>query len=231
MRAHYLVLLFALLGSGPPQRGGTVTGRVIAVQNGKPVTRDDVYVYLEAIPKPRRRTLPGQLMDVRIVQSGKEFVPRVVVIPTGATVWFPNLENKEVHNVFSPTDPIFDLDRYGPDQKGKSHRFLDEEEFDIFCDVHPTMWAKVKVVDSPHIAKVVGGTFTFANVPPGTYKVVAWVRNSEERRSRPIVVKAGGTVALDRDLHLQVKTRSGCHDRKDGTKYDPKYGKPCPADY
>jgi plastocyanin len=236
MRAHYLVLVLVLLGADtPPPSGGTITGTVVAVKDGKPVARDDVYVYLEPAQKPRRRkSLPGDGQKREIVQKDERFVPRVLVVPAGTEVWFPNVEVKResnTHNVFSPTDPIFDLGRYGPDKKGKSHRFVDVEEFDIFCDIHPRMWAKVKAVDSAHIAPVVGGRFKLANVPPGTYKVVAWVRNSPEVRSNPVVLTAGATVALDRELHLQVKTRSGCHDRKDGTPYPAQYGKPCPEDY
>ena len=233
MRALALLLLVALLGADTPPTTGTVTGRVIAVKDGKPVARDDVYVYLEPVPRPRkRRALPGDGVKKQIVQKDKQFRPRVVVVPIGAEVWFPNAEvTSEAHNVFSPTDPIFDLGKYGPDKKGRGHRFLDADEFNIFCDVHANMWAKVKVVDSPYIANVVGGTFTIGNVAPGTYKAVAWVRNSPEVRLGDVVVTAGGTVTLPRDLHLQVRTRSGCHDRKDGTPYEGKYADACPEDY
>ena len=47
------------------------------------------------------------------------------------------------------------LGRYGPNKKGRSHKFEDAEEFDIFCDIHPEMWAKVKSVDSAYIERVV----------------------------------------------------------------------------
>ena len=231
MRARYLVLVLVLLGADTPApAGGSISGSVVAVKNGKPISRDDVYVYLEPIGRPRRGALPGAGIKREIRQVNETFTPKVLVVPVGATVAFPNYENKE-HNVFSPTDPIFDLGRYGPNKRGKSHKFEDAVEFDIFCDVHPKMWAKIKVVDSPYIAQVVAGKFTFANVPAGKYKVVAWVRNSPEVRSGEVTVTNGGTVTLDRALHLQVKTRSGCHERKDGTAYDKKdYGQ-CPDDY
>ena len=235
MRARYLVLVLALLGADAPKCGGTISGKVVAVKDGKPVSREDIYVYLAPIPQPKWTKLPGADLSAQIVQKtggsrSPEFSPKVLVVPVGTTVYFPNLERQD-HNVFSPTDPIFDLGRYGFNKTGRSQKFDLADEYDIFCDVHPTMWAKVKAVESPYIARVVGGAFTFSNIPAGKYKVVAWVRNSPEVRSGVITLAAGGAVKLDRDLHLQVKTRSGCHDRKDNVPYDPKYGKPCPADY
>ena len=238
MRARYLIFVLVLLGADPaaPQ-GGTISGSVVAVKDGKAVSRDDVYVFLEQVPRPKRDALPGAGQTREIVQKtekkedGPFFFPRVLVVPVGTTVFFPNLDKQEQHNVFSPTDPIFDLGKYGFSKKGKPRKFEVADEFDIFCDVHPTMWAKIKVVESPYITRVVNGKFSFANIPPGKYKVVAWVRNSSEVRSGLVTLAAGGTVTLDRELHLQVKSRSGCHERKDGTPYTAKYGKPCPEDY
>jgi plastocyanin len=237
MRARYLVFVLVLLGADAAPSGGTITGRVVAVKDGNAVARDDVYVYLEQLPRPKRDSLPGAKLTREIVQKtddeskGPYFTPKVLVVPVGTTVSFPNLDKQKEHNVFSPTDPIFDLGKYPFSKKGKSRTFDIADEFDIFCDVHPTMWAKVKVVDSPYIVRAVNGAFTFTNIAPGKYKVVAWVRNSTEVRSSVITVTANNTVTLQRELHLQVKSRSGCHDRKDGTPYNAKYGKPCPEDF
>ena len=224
-----LIALLPLLGGAdkPAPVGGSITGSVIAVKDGKPVTIDDVYVYLQPVGR-RSKDIPGtnvrKTIHQKAVNGSKAFEPHVVVIPVGGEVAFPN-DDKEDHNVFSPTDPPFDLGRYNTDKKGKVHKFEDADEFDIFCDIHPQMWAKVKVVDSPYIAQVVDGKFAFAAIPPGTYKVVAWATSSAEVKSDKIVVSAGGTTALATALHLQVVVRSGCHDRKDGTPYDAKYGR------
>ena len=235
MRTYHLVLVLALLGADatpPPPAGGTVTGSVVAVKGQDTVPRVDVYVYLEPVGRPRRGALPGAGQKAQIVQKGEEFLPRVIVVPTGTTVWFPNLtRNTDGHNVFSPTDPVFDLGNYRYDPKGKAQKFDDPDEYDIFCDIHPRMWAKIKVVDTPYIAHVVNGKFTITGVAPGKYKAVAWVRNSPESKSEVITVEAGKTTPLSRELHLQIKTRSGCHDRKDGTKYSSKYSGQCPEDY
>lgn len=222
-----LPLLVAADGAAP--KGGTLAGSVIAVKDGKPTKRDDMYVYLEQVGRTqKKRALPGKGVRKEIHQKAvdgtKAFEPHVVVLPVGGEVAFPN-DDKEEHNVFSPTDPPFDLGRYNTDKKGKAHTFEDADEFDIFCDIHPQMWAKVKVVDSGYIAQVVDGKFSFEHVPAGTYKVIAWTSNSAEVKSGKLVVADGATVTLSSALHLQITDRSGCHDRKDGTPYDAKYGR------
>jgi plastocyanin len=223
-----VVLLPLLVGADAAPRGGSISGTVIAVKDGKPAKPDDVYVYLEKVGRSKKRELPGKgvrkEIHQKVVNGAKAFEPRIVVIPVGGEVAFPN-DDKEEHNVFSPTDPPFDLGRYNTDKKGKSQTFEDVDEFDIFCDIHPQMWAKVKVVDSAYIAKVVDGKFAFANIAAGTYKVVAWTSDSAEVKSEKLVVTDGGSVALSTALHLQLTVRSGCHDRKDGTPYDAKYGR------
>lgn len=228
MRARPLpliVLLAMLSGGGPAPSGATLGGTVVTVKDGKPFARDDVYVYLEEMRRPGRlQKAPGVGVKREIRQIGEDFVPHVVVVPVGAEVAFPNYDSQP-HNVFSPTDPPFDLGRYSTDKHGKVHRFEDADEFDIFCDIHRSMWAKIKVVDSAFIAQVSAGKFTFSNVPPGTYKVVAWTPNSAEVKSDKIVVTDGANVQLPSALHLQVTLKNGCHDRQDGTPYDAKYGR------
>ncbi|HUS32595.1 MAG TPA: hypothetical protein VMZ53_29035 [Kofleriaceae bacterium] len=218
-----LPLLLGAEGATPPA-GGSIAGSVVTVKDGKPAKRDDVYVYLQRVGRSKNRELPGKGVRKEIHQKGKAFEPHVVVIPVGGVVAFPN-DDKEDHNVFSPTDPGFDLGRYTTDKKGKPHTFEDADEFDIFCDIHPQMWAKVKVVESEYIAQVVDGKFSFEGVAPGTYKVIAWTSDSAEVKSDKVVVTAGRSITLPNALHLQLTVASGCHDRKDGTPYDAKYGR------
>ncbi|HEX5058721.1 MAG TPA: hypothetical protein VFV99_05135 [Kofleriaceae bacterium] len=229
MRALYLVLLLALLAADSPPSGGSVSGTVLAIQNSKVVSRKQVYVYL--LPLGKHDARPGAGIKKQIVQKNRQFSPRVVVVPVGAQVWFPNAD-RDRHNVYSPTEPTFDLGIYGPNAQGKDHVFEDEAEFDIYCDIHRFMSAKVKVVDSPYIVQAVNGKFSFSGIAPGKYRVIAWGPNSTEvKYPKEITVTAGGSVALDRELHLQIKTPPLCHDRLDGTEYDKnEYGK-CPPDF
>ena len=231
MRARYLLLVLALLGADRPPATGTVTANVLSIKNTKIVDAPYTYAFLVPVKRSHRGSPPGAGIERAIVQKGEQFVPRVLVVPVGAVVWFPNQDHEE-HNVYSPTDPVFDLGRYTQNKKGKPHRFEDVDEFDIYCDVHRFMSAKVKVVNTPYIEQVTGGKVTFPNVAPGRYKLVAWAPNSGEvATTKEVVVTAGSTYAVRQTLKVQLRSRSECHDRKDHTEY-PKgeYGE-CPDEY
>jgi plastocyanin len=220
-----LAFASAAPAAGPaPGGGGTVRGTIRVIASGTAVAHDDVYVYLVPAGRHRRGTLPGAGRSIEIRQQNKEFVPHVVVVPTGTTVYFPNYDSEE-HNVFSPTTPPgqFDLGRYSTDHKGHARELDDAAEIDIFCDIHKQMWAKVKVVDTPYIAAAgKTGEFAFEHVEPGTYKIVGWLpNNKEETRSiEKIVVTEGATTKLADELHLQLDLLElKPHTRKDGTQY------------
>ena len=227
MRKLLLILAIASLGQAPAVKGGTVTGSAIAVQNAKAMKLDELYVYLE--PTARASNSVGKGVVAEIVQKsgsdGPEFIPHVVVIPKGAKVFFPNRDQEE-HNVFSPAVKAndwfgFDLGRYGPDKKGRARTFLQTGEFDIYCDIHKGMWAKIKVVPSRYFTRVVDGKFTFTDVPPGTYRVVAWAADSREDTTvQPFEVVAGQTKQVE-DLRVQYRSSSHVHPRLDGSEYGP----------
>lgn len=222
MRTLAILILALLLGAGPdPATGGTIAGTVVAVESGKVVKRDEVWVYLEQV-KPRRRHSTTTPPAREIKQQGKEFKPHVLVVPVGTVVAFPNYDVDE-HNVFSPTDPPgqFDLKRYATDHKGRSHQFDDTGEIEIYCDIHAEMSARVKVVDTElkWIAKVApNGTYSFENVPPGTYKVHSWSENSEEVVTS-VEVTAGASATVG-EQHLQLG-KPHAHRRIDGSSYPP----------
>ena len=217
-------LVFVNLGQAPAVKGGTVTGSVLAVQKGKPTKTNDVWVYLETTTAAKKSL--GDGVTANIVQKGTEFEPKIVVIPIGAKIFFPNRDAEE-HNVFSP--PVkknawfgFDLGRYGPDKTGRNRKFFDPGEFDIYCDIHKDMWAKVKVVPTRYFTRVVDGKFTLTDVAPGTYTLVAWAPDSNESRtSKAFEVVAGETRQAPESLNVQYVTGTRNHRRLDGSEYGP----------
>jgi len=217
---RYLPLLL-LLGAGPAPATGTVTGTVVAVKSGKPVKAEYLYVYLQPVKPPR---YPGHGKTFQIHQKNKQFVPHVLVVPSGSVVEFPNDDDAETHNVFSPNGPPtqFDLGRKNKSDKPASREFDDPGEVELFCDIHQEMWAKVKVVDTPYVADAHDGTFTITGVAPGTYKVIAWAPSSAEVVSpdKQITVTAGQTVTA-KQIHLQLSPPDTAHMRKDGKPYCP----------
>ncbi|MDQ3333644.1 MAG: hypothetical protein M4D80_00560 [Myxococcota bacterium] len=218
-----IALSIANLGQAPAVKGGTVTGTVVAVSKGKPIKTTDVWVYLEGTAAPKASV--GEGVTANIVQKDTEFTPKVVVIPKGGKVFFPNRDPEE-HNVFSPAVKKndyfgFDLGRYGPDKKGRHRKFFELGEFDIYCDIHKDMWSKVKVVPTRYFTRVVDGKFTLTGVVPGTYTLVAWAPDSRESRSaQPFEVKANETRAAE-SLNVQYVMSTGGHRRVDGSEYPP----------
>lgn len=218
-----LSILLAALPAGAEPATGTVTGTVVAVKSGKPVKAEYLYVYLQPAKLPRYPGRGGKPFQIH--QKDKQFVPHVLVIPTGSVVEFPNDDDHETHNVFSPNGPPgqFDLGRKNKNDRPVANReFDDPGEVELFCDIHQEMWAKVKVVDTPYIADAHDGKFTITGVAPGTYKVIAWAPSSAEVVSpdKRITVTAGQTVSA-KEIHLQLSPPTTTHVRKDGKPYCP----------
>ena len=73
-----------------------------------------------------------------------------------------------------------------------------EDVFVVKCDVHPWMKSYTQVFDHPYYAVTdKTGNFSIANVPDGTYQLVAWQEKFGSKRtlSQNITVKSGKAVA------------------------------------
>jgi plastocyanin len=227
LRIGFAILCLTLVGQAPaprPPATGSVQGRVDAFFGGKDYNKqiDELWVYLEVDDRYRSAGEPGKQLVVEMPQRSKQFTPRVLVVPLGATVYFPN-KDSEVHSVFSPAGKEsvgFELDRFEPKAKGPPKQFKELGEFDIYCDIHPNMSAKVKVVPLAHAARVAGTKYKLDGVVPGRYRVVAWAPNSLEVRSQPFEVKAGASYEVE-TLNLQYRKGPARHLRKDGSEYGP----------
>jgi plastocyanin len=176
LRASISVFLTALASS--QTQTVTVTGivsvvRTAALNPGK-ADHADAVIWIKSVTEtagPRPRAAHSRF---RIAQQRKRFIPRVLAVPAGSVVDFPNLD-PFFHNVFSMFDgKRFDLGLY---EAGASHGVT----FDrpgvcyVFCNIHPEMSAAVVVTDSPFYAiSDKAGRFSIPNVPPGRYLVNVW---------------------------------------------------------
>ncbi|EYF06806.1 carboxypeptidase regulatory-like domain-containing protein [Chondromyces apiculatus] len=191
---------------------GTVTGTVTVLKDGAPrADRSGIVVYLEGAP--------GPLVAAKgraIQQKDLAFVPGVMVVTTGTTLEFPN-EDKVFHNVFSVSKAArFDLGLY-KSGSSKSVTLKNPGVVDVYCNIHPQMAARIKVVDTGYHAMTdANGRFQIKGVPVGTYPIVAWPAYGEEQRGT-VTVTAGGLAALD--LSVVEGKPSKRHLRKDGTPY------------
>jgi plastocyanin len=145
-------------------------GRTVAAAALAPLSElRNVVVYLKDAPS---RPLPPMHAEIRQVDEG--FAPRVVAVPVGSTVDFPN-DDPIYHNVFSLSSARnFNLGRY-PRGKSKSVTFDKPGVVRVFCDIHSHMSATVVVFSHPWFAVPdEAGRFELPEVPPGDREITAW---------------------------------------------------------
>ncbi|MFY9823235.1 MAG: hypothetical protein WAM82_17765 [Thermoanaerobaculia bacterium] len=165
-----------LLLASVPVQSEDLRGHVhLLAKGGKsPDRSSDVrqaVVYFEpASPQPVRPAAE----PFEMVTKRKELQPRVLVIPRGSRVRFPN-RDPILHNVFSVSSPNqFDLGLYreGP---GKEKRFEEPGLVRVYCNVHHDMVAYILVLDTPHSTSPdASGDFVLAGLPRGPGKLTVW---------------------------------------------------------
>jgi len=129
--------------------------------------RSRVVIYLDG-------NLPSKPAAAVLEQKNRRFVPDTLVVPVGSTVSFPN-RDAIFHNVFSLSKPSsFDLGNYPKDQT-RTVKLAKPGVVFVGCRLHSNMGAVIIVTPNQWCAKADGeGRFTIADVPPGSYTVVAW---------------------------------------------------------
>jgi plastocyanin len=188
---------------------GTVTTRV------RPgATAAAAVVYAEPLEgaAPVRPAAP-----VAIEQRDKIFVPRVLAVPVGTTVRFPNSDGI-FHNVFSLSPGnAFDLGLYRSGAS-KSRTLATPGTVRVFCNIHPQMTAVVVAAPTPWVTVTASGGAFRLELPPGRYKVTAL---SERATAVTAEITVAGTtaapsLALDESGFTAVP-----HTNKFGKPYPP----------
>lgn len=154
------------------EKGKRSTDRTLQPRNG-------VVVFEPARRGPAPKPLAGEMTTVK-----KEFSPRLLVVPVGSTVRFPNLD-PILHNVFSIAGKnSFDLGLLGKGP-GKIATFREPGIVRVFCNVHHAMFAYVYVVATPFWATPgEDGAFRLTGVPAGPGKLTVW-----NERSAPVTTE------------------------------------------
>jgi plastocyanin len=150
-----------------------------------------VVVYLQDAP-----ARPMTPVRVEILQRNETFLPRVVAVPVGSTVGFPN-DDPIYHNVFSLSRAkAFNLGRY-PRGQSKEQRFNKPGIVRVFCDIHSHMSATVMVFNHPWFAiPDEQGRFELTDVPAGERAVTAWHERLGETMQR-ITIDGGRPSVVD----------------------------------
>ncbi|MFI5206611.1 MAG: methylamine utilization protein [Gemmatimonadales bacterium] len=155
---------------------------------------------------------------VDMALDARQFHPRVIVVPVGSTVNFPN-QDPFNHNVFSLSDPnSFDLGLYGQ-RETHEKRFTHPGLVRVYCNIHPRMTGFVIVRDNSWYTKPeLDGSFTIENVPPGSYTLKVWHERASEF-SQAITVPAGGLAGVEITMDA-----SGYRYVQHKNKYGQEYG-------
>lgn len=192
---------------------GTVSGQVkLAASGGGTTDPSGVVVFLEGVPG----ALAAVTEHAKLIQRELQFSPPLLVVVQGTTVDFVN-DDRVFHNVFSLSEAArFDLGLY-KSGTSKSVTFRKPGVINVYCNIHPDMVSKIKVLETTFYS-VVGkdGRFQIGQVPPGIYPIVAWQPTGSEFRGEVKVAEGGKTVLT---IELQKGVAETRHTRKDGTPY------------
>lgn len=192
-----------------------ITGKVqVKDLKGEPV-RCTVVVFIDGLDVPFKPDAPPQVRQVK-----KKFDPRVVVVPAGSEVEFPNQDSVS-HNVFSSSPSArFDLGIYGPGTS-KSMKFDKPGLVRLYCNIHPAMISDVIVVSNPYYQVLDSGdTYSLEGMPAGRYKVRAWIPSGSSMAG-----DADLTAAKRAELDFELKQTSV------NIEHTNKHGEPYPLDY
>ena len=164
---------------------------VAQAQLAPPSEVENVVVYLKDAPAG---TVPPRRTAIR--QRGETFLPRVVAVPVGSTVDFPN-DDPIFHNVFSLSRArTFNLGRF---PRGRVARgpLRQAGIVKVFCDIHSHMTATVIVFNHPWFTVPdADGGFELANLPAGSQQVTAWHERLGETTLR-VRTEAGRTASVE----------------------------------
>ncbi len=167
------------------QLPGSLKG--IITVDGKPLDGVGLVMLYPVGGKYGKRTPKQRIVE----QRNKTFSPRLLAIPPGSTVAFPNYDDF-YHNVFSTSaTQAFDLGLF-KDGQSREMKFDKMGLVRVGCNVHAKMASFIFVIDAPAYVPVEGAQeFNFRSLAPGKYKARVWSEHSTEPAESEIVIKTG----------------------------------------
>jgi plastocyanin len=220
-----VLILTLLVLAGGPLRAAELRGRVQIKGTGSgKEAPGPAFVYAQKLDGAAG-TQPGAYT---MAQRAKAFVPRILVIPQGSKVTFPN-QDIIFHNVFSLSAPApFDLGLYRAGAS-KSRVFKQAGAYRIFCNIHPEMSGTVVVVPTSHIAQIdASGNYKLV-LPEGRYRLTAWSEKSSPQ-SVQVSVSAGAStgppLALDESTFGEKPHKNKFGQDYSSGPYDPLKARP-----
>lgn len=192
----------------------TVSGRITVLDKGDKPAGD---VGQSVIWLTGSRAPVATPDTVEMATEGKQFVPRLVVIPQGSLISYPNHDPFN-HNVFSLSpEGRFDLGLYGRGE-ARSAVFNRPGVIRVYCNVHAQMRGVVLVLPSPLVAQPgADGSFKLDGVLPGDYILHVWHERAAEV-TQPLRVPAANPEPIAITLDARGY-RLSQHRDKEGRSY------------
>ncbi len=133
----------------------------------------NVFVYVKEGLAPHDWATPSE--GVTIDQHGCHYVPHVLAIQTGQSLIIKNSDGI-LHNINTQPTHNQGFNISQPVAMETTRTFSSPEVMiPVKCDVHGWMEAYIGVQDHPYMAvSGTDGSFSLANLPPGTYTIEAW---------------------------------------------------------
>lgn len=192
--------------------------------HSSPSSSADVVVWLTPEQKMAPLPAPVRTQQYTLVQKDKQFSPHLLVVPTGSSVSFPNLD-PFYHNVFSLFNgKRFDLGLYEAHTQ-RSVRFDRDGVSYIFCNIHPEMGAVIVSLSTPYYGiSARNGSIVLHGIPSGSYRLNVWAEDVSADRlnalSRVVAISPRntnlGTLAVETSGDLMSH-----HLNKFGESYNP----------
>lgn len=214
----HIALLAVVLSVSNAVSGAEIRGQIQLMDSGKAMSSvTDVVVYFRpdgAQSKPAARPAADSSQVFVMGTRKKTFDPKVLAIPVGASVRFPN-RDPILHNVFSVSGGnAFDAGLI-PKGDGKTHRFTEPGRVRVFCNVHQEMTANILVLETPHFTYPDRrGRFRLEDLPSRSGTLLVW----HERANSSRRITAGSDDVIEIELPL-VKRQVPNHKNKFGRSY------------
>lgn len=222
-----------VVSTSSADEGIDVTGEARLVEgNSQRSAKDASEVVVWLVPVPGfgepAASAAATKHHYRILQHNKTFEPKLLVVPLGSIVDFPNLD-PWFHNVFSLYQgKRFDLGLY---QAGSEKEVVFDRPGPsfLFCNIHPQMTAVILTVNSDYFGiSDKAGHVLIPHVPQGRYTMHVWYENAASNFTdvpqRTIDIGTGGNVLPT--ISVPVSKHDWSHKDKYGSDYDPKASVP-----
>ena len=219
---------FGFPGPADIQTGDAIGQVRLTERDSHRSARDASEVVLWLVPQQGAPDDPAAMVPAkrhyRILQENKTFEPKLLVVPLGSIVDFPNLD-PWFHNVFSLYQgKRFDLGLY---QAGAQKEVVFDRPGPsfLFCNIHPQMTSVIFTVNSDFFGvSDRDGHVVIRHIPAGRYWMHAWYESAASEFSdapqRPIDIVPGENVLPA--LSIAVTKRDWSHKNKYGNDYDLK---------